>query len=81
MNESMNEVLRLALSLPGEERLRVAEELLASVEPAGACPFDEEWLTEARRRAAKIDAGEGKLSTWAEVRDRARANLPGPTHG
>jgi len=40
-----------------------------------APPFDAEWLTEAKRRAARIDSGEGKLSTWEEVRERARRCL------
>jgi putative addiction module component (TIGR02574 family) len=78
---SVDDVLRLAMSLPGEDRLRVAEALLSSVAPAGARPFDAEWLAEAKRRAARIDAGEGKLSTWAEVRDRARAALKGMADG
>ncbi|MFO0844842.1 MAG: addiction module protein [Gemmataceae bacterium] len=78
---SVDDVLRLAMSLPGEDRLRVAEELLSSVAPAGPHPFDAEWLAEAKRRAARIDAGEGKLSSWPEVRDRARAALKGPSGG
>ena len=75
MNASVDEVLRLAMSLPEEDRLRVAEELLSTLAPAGSPPFDAEWLDEAKRRAKRIDAGEGRLSSWAEVRDRARAAI------
>ncbi len=42
-------------------------------------PFDAEWLAEVKRRAARIDSGEGKLSSWAEVRDRARRSVGGET--
>lgn len=80
MSQSMEKVLQLALGLPGEERLHVAEALLASVPPAEQ-PFDAEWVAEARRRAARIDAGEGQLSTWPEVQERARRKLKESTGG
>lgn len=73
MSNSVDDIVRLAMTLPDEERLLVAEELLASVAPAGSPPFDAEWIAEAKRRAARIDSGEGRLSSWSEVRDRARA--------
>ena len=76
----MDEVLRLALVLPGEDRLRLAEALWSSVEPTER-PFGPEWLDEAERRAARIDSGEGRLSTWDEVRRRARESLQGHTGG
>ena len=75
MSQTMEKVLELALGLPGEERLHVAEALLASVPPAEQ-PFDAEWVAEARRRASKIDAGEGRLSTWPEVQDRRQRSAP-----
>jgi putative addiction module component (TIGR02574 family) len=68
----MDEVLQLAMKLPDEDRLRVAEALLSSVEPLGRPPFDAEWMAEAKRRAARIDSGEGRSSSWTEVRERAR---------
>jgi putative addiction module component (TIGR02574 family) len=81
MNLTVDQLLEQALNLPGEERLHLAEALLSSVSPAGALPFDAEWLTEAKRRAARIDAGEGKTSSWAEVRERARRALEGQADG
>ena len=71
----MDEVLRLAMKLPDEDRLQLAEALWASVGPAGRPPFDAEWIAEAKRRAARIDASESQSSSWAEVRDRAREIL------
>jgi putative addiction module component (TIGR02574 family) len=81
MSLKVDELLEQALELPGEDRLQLAEALLSSVGPPGAPPFDPEWLTEAKRRAARIDAGEGKLSSWAEVRERARRTLGGQAGG
>jgi len=63
MSPKVDELLEQALELPGEDRLELAEALLSSMGPPDALPFDAEWLTEAKRRAARIDSGEGKLST------------------
>ena len=71
----MDEVLQRAMNLCDEDRLQLAEALWASVGPAGQPPLDAEWIAEAKRRAARIDAGEGQSSTWAEVSDRARESL------
>jgi len=38
-------------------------------------PFDPDWLVEAGKRAARIDSGANKLSSWEEVRARARQSL------
>ena len=46
----MDEVLQLAMKLPDEDRLRLAEALWASVAPPGEPPFDAEWIAEAKRQ-------------------------------
>jgi putative addiction module component (TIGR02574 family) len=74
MSAIMADVLELATVLSDDERHQVAEALLSGRGPTAA-PFDPAWVEEAKRRAARIDAGEGKVSTWEEVRDRARAAL------
>jgi putative addiction module component (TIGR02574 family) len=81
MSLKVDELLEQALELSGEDRLQLAEALFSSVGPPSAPPFDAEWLTEAKRRAARIDSGEGKLSSWAEVRERARRSLEEPSGG
>lgn len=81
MSLRVEELLEQALELSGEDRLQLAEALLSSVGPPDALPFDAEWLTEAKRRAARIDSGEGKLSSWEEVRERARRRLGGQIGG
>jgi len=81
VSSRVDEVLEQALALPEDDRLQLAEALLSSVGPPDAPPFDPEWLTEVKRRAARIDSGEGKLSSWAEVRARARRSLGGQAGG
>jgi putative addiction module component (TIGR02574 family) len=75
MGSRAEDVLEQAMALPDDDRLRLAELLLASVEQTEALPFDRAWMDEAKRRVARIDSGEGKLSTWPEVRDRARSRI------
>lgn len=62
MTEQLQEVLQVALRLPNEDRLHLAEALFKSVGPTDEPPFDAEWIAEAKRRAARIDAGEGLLA-------------------
>lgn len=81
MSQQVDELLRQALALPDEDRLELAEALLSSVNLPGALPFDREWLAEAKRRDARIDAGEGTLSTWEQVRERAWRKVGGQDGG
>ncbi len=81
MSLSVAELLEHAMELPSEDRLQIAEALLSSMEPPGMLPFDPEWLLEAKRRAARIDSGEGKLKSWAEVREQARRSVGGNAGG
>jgi putative addiction module component (TIGR02574 family) len=81
MSPKLDALLDQALKLPGEDRLQLAEALLSSMGPCDALPFDAEWLAEAKRRAARIDSGEGKLSTWAEVREQAKRRFEEPISG
>ncbi|AGP37229.1 hypothetical protein BE04_46400 [Sorangium cellulosum] len=75
MADPTQNILAAALSLPEGERLRIASELLASVEE----PYDDAWKAawlEAleRREQAVRDGGSGG-SAWAEVRARVLARL------
>lgn len=81
MNQRAHELLEEALALPDEDRIQMAEALLSSVTPPDELPFDPEWLLEAKRRAARIDSGKTKLSSWTEVRDRGRRKLGGHPGG
>ena len=62
----VDELSRKALSLPPAERVRLAEELLATVQPKDA-EVETAWDEEIKRRIAEIDAGMAKLIPAEEV--------------
>jgi putative addiction module component (TIGR02574 family) len=75
------QLLKESRALPAEERVCLAEAILASCDPPGDLPFSLEWLTEARRRCAEIDAGGVALTPWDEVKRRVRQKLQVKTRG
>ena len=64
-----------ALSLPPEERARLAQKLLLSLDSQQAQSAEDAWLTEAVNRARDIDSGTVTPIDADEVRKRARALL------
>jgi putative addiction module component (TIGR02574 family) len=80
MSPAVEQLLSLAMELSEDERLELAEALVAASAPQLG-PTGEEWLAEVRRRSDEIDAGTVKLSTWAEVKKRAREKLEGKAGG
>lgn len=71
MSDLIDELSRKARALPPEQRVRLAEELLATVQevdPAAEAAWDEEI----KRRIQEIDSGKAKLipaeEVFAEVR-------------
>jgi len=71
MSSLVEELSRKARALPPEDRLRLAEELLATVQEVDA-EVEAAWEEEIRRRIAEIDSGTAKLipadEVFAEVR-------------
>ena len=71
MSDLVEELSHKARALPPEDRVRLAEELLASVQEAHA-EVDAAWEEEIKRRIAEIDSGKAKLipaeEVFAEVR-------------
>lgn len=71
MTDSVDELSRKARALPPEDRVRLAEELLATVQEVDA-EVEQAWDQEIRRRIAEIDNGTAKLvpaeEVFAEVR-------------
>jgi len=67
----VDELSHKARALPPEDRVRLAEELLASVQAPDA-EVDAAWAEEIKRRIAEIDSGKAKLipadEVFAEVR-------------
>ena len=64
-----------ALSLPPEERARLAQKLLLSLDSQAAQSAEDAWLTEAVNRARDIDSGAVTPLDADEVCKRARALL------
>ena len=68
-------VEREALRLPPEERARLAQKLLLSLEALSEEELEQTWLVEADRRARELDRGEVQPVPAEEVRRKARALL------
>ena len=66
MSILVEELSRKALSLSPEERVQLAEELLATVQEVDA-EVEAAWDEEIRRRIAEIDSGTVKLIPAEEV--------------
>ena len=71
MSALAEELSRKALALPAEERVWLAEELLATVQEVDA-EVEAAWDEEIKRRIAEIDNGTARLilaeEVFAEVR-------------
>lgn len=71
MTDLVDELSRKARALPPEDRVRLAEEILATVQEVDA-EVEQAWDAEIRRRIAEIDSGTAKLipaeEVFAEVR-------------
>jgi putative addiction module component (TIGR02574 family) len=80
MTREATELLKQALALSAEERAKLAESLLESLEDAREDPATVEaaWNDEVARRIAELDTGKAKTIPWEEVRQRVAAKL---THG
>jgi Putative addiction module component len=66
---------REVLRLPLEERARLAELLLASLEELPELEVERIWFAEARQRAEQIDSGAVQLIPSDEVERKARSLL------
>jgi putative addiction module component (TIGR02574 family) len=64
-----------ALHLPPEDRARLAQRLLLSLDSLSDTEIEESWLVEAQRRAREIDRGEVQPVPAEEVMRKARALL------
>jgi putative addiction module component (TIGR02574 family) len=69
---SPEELLDEAIALPAEERARLADLLLRSLNPHDAA-IDREWADEAQRRLDQVRRGDVETVPSAEVFAKARA--------
>mgnify|MGYP001280607787 CR=1 FL=1 len=64
-----------ALSLPQEDRAKLAQKLLLSLDDPSEEESKQTWLVEADRRARELDNGDVQPISADEVRRKARALL------
>lgn len=63
------------LALPASERVEIAQELLASLDPTTDPGSAEEWVSEIERRVREVDSGTAVLAKWPDVRARLLARI------
>ena len=73
MPDTAAELAHLGRQLPREERERLVDELLVSLNEPAAAELDAAWSAEIDRRLAAYDRGEIQASSAEEVFARARA--------
>lgn len=67
MSRKIEALAQGASELPPDQRLALAQLLLASVEPQGHPGIDAAWATEIRERIRRYDAGETQGIAASEV--------------
>ena len=72
---NLKQIENQALDLSEEERAKLAQKLILSLENAKDEEIEKEWLAEARRRAVEIDNGEVQPIPAGDVRKKAQALL------
>jgi putative addiction module component (TIGR02574 family) len=63
------------LELPAEERARLAERLISSLDPESDPQAEELWIREAERRLAEFESGSVSAVPAADVIEKARSSL------
>lgn len=73
MSDTAAELARRGKQLPRDERERLVDELLASLNEPAAAELDAAWSAEIERRLAAYDRGEVQARSAEEVFAKARA--------
>ena len=75
MSEQAEKLLSEALKLPTSERVRVAAELLASVDGEPEPDAQAAWAAEIERRVRRVEAEGSKGDDWQDVHARIASRL------
>ena len=75
MADLVAELSERAKILPPEDRARLAEELLASLEESPSAEVDAAWDAEIQRRIAEVEGGTIELVPAEQVFARVRQSL------
>ncbi len=77
MSKSAQQLLQEVLGLPEQDRVRIATEVLASLDGAPDADWDKAWIAELDRRQRAAAARGERAPEWTEVRSRILARLAG----
>lgn len=75
VTHAARQLLQDALGLSEEERVRIAAELLSSLDGQPDADWEQAWTAELTRRMKAAESRSEAASKWAEVRERVRARL------
>ena len=73
MTTQAKELTKQALALSPEERVKLADRLIASVDDFASPEIEAAWQEEITRRVAEIEKGQAQLIPAEEVHRKARA--------
>jgi len=77
MTRPAKEIVNAAIKLAERDRLRIVEELLASLEPDNDDDVDAAWAAEIEKRSREIKQGMVRPIPWAVVKAHARKRVRG----
>jgi putative addiction module component (TIGR02574 family) len=72
MSIDLDAVLRAALALSAEDRARLADSLLTTLDEAQEQDIESAWAAEVRRRSREFDEGRATMISWSELREAVR---------
>jgi len=70
-----DEILPSLLGLPPEDRARLAQALLDSLEEPSSGSAEIEWIKEIERRVRELDSGQVQAVEWSIARERIARRL------
>jgi hypothetical protein len=77
MPKSAQQLLNDVLGLPERDRVRIATEVLASLDGPADADWDQAWIAELERRERAAAARGERVPEWTEVRARILSRLAG----
>jgi putative addiction module component (TIGR02574 family) len=77
MTRPARELVNAAIKLDESERVKIVEEILASLEPDTDDDVDAAWAAEVERRSQQIKKRVVRPVSWTEVKSQARKRVRG----
>lgn len=75
MTTDADSISQAALRLSGDDRARLAEQLIGSLDDTEESGVEEAWADEVKRRSLEYDANAVTPIPWSEVRESAHRQL------